>query len=212
MAVPAQQHDQPAAAAHRAHEALLRHRDLQFDFPRYDLPQMPGWLVRLTQWLDKFGPVFNLLFWVAAALALAVVLYFLGRMLLRHRFPERIKVQDIRTAMAEWRPTPVQARALLADADALARQGKYGEAVHLLLLRSIEDIERFRPRVVRRSYTAREIERLEVMPLTVRTAFAGIMEVVERSLFGAYSVVEDDYKRCRLEYERFAFPDAWVSG
>jgi hypothetical protein len=188
---------------------LVRHQDLQLDFPRYDFPEAPGWLVRLEQWFDKLGPVLNLLFWVAAGLALVATLFYLGRMLLRLRFPERLKVQDMRTAMAEWRPTPVQARALLADADALARDGKYGEAVHLLLLRSIEDLERFRPRVVRRSYTAREIEQLDVMPLTVRTAFAGIMEVVERSLFGGYEVALDDYARCRSEYERFAFPDAW---
>jgi hypothetical protein len=201
----------PPESIHRAHEALLRHKDLQLDFPRYDLPEAPGWITWLGRWLDWIAPALNILFWVVGAIALGVVLFYVGRYLVRLKFPERLKVQDIRTAMEEWRPTLAQARALLGDADALASEGKYGEAVHLLLLRSIEDFERFRPRVVKRSHTAREIEQLGAMPMTVRAAFAGIMEVVEKSLFGDYEVTREDWVRCRAEYERFAFPDAWRS-
>jgi hypothetical protein len=197
---------------HRAHEALLRHKDLQFDFPHFELPQMPGWLEWLGKVLATAGPAIRVVWWVLGGLALATLLYFLVRLLLRLRFPGRHRVQDMRTAMEDWRPTATQARALLTDADALAREGKYAEAVHLLLLRSIEDLEQFRPRVVQRSYTAREIEQLDAMPMTVRAAFAGIMEVVEKSLFGGYEVTAEDYARCRAEYERFAFPDAWRSG
>jgi len=197
---------------HRAHEALLRHKDLQFDFPHYDLPEAPGWLLWLQHWLDKLSPVLNVMWWALGGLALVALLFYLGRLLLRLRFPERLKVQDMRSAMEDWRPTATRARALLADADALARDGKYGEAVHLLLLRSIDDLEQFRPRVVQRSYTAREIERLDAMPMTVRAAFAGIMEVVEKSRYGGYEVTAKDYERCRAEYERFAFPEAWRGG
>jgi hypothetical protein len=198
-------------SVHRAHDALLRHQDLQFDFPRYDLPQTPGWVTWLDRLLAKAAPYLDILFWSVGAIALAVVLFYVGRYLIRLRFPEKLKVQDMRSAMAEWRPTVAQARALLGDADALANEGKYGEAVHTLLLRSIEDFERFRPRVVKRSHTAREIERLGAMPMTVRAAFAGIMAVVEKSLFGGYEVTRADWERCRAEYERFAFPDAWRS-
>jgi hypothetical protein len=201
-----------ADSTHRAHEALLRHKDLQFDFPHYDLPEAPRWLVWLQHWLHELAPVFNILFWVACGLSLAVLLFFVGRHVLRLRSPERLKVQDMRSAMEDWRPTATQAHALLADADALAREGKYDEAVHLLLLRSIEDIEQFRPRVVQRSYTAREIEQLDAMPMTVRAAFAGIMAVVEKSRYGGYAVTLQDYERCREEYKRFAFPEAWRSG
>jgi hypothetical protein len=204
-------HGPPPDSIHRAHDALLRHKDLQFDFPRFDLPEAPGWVTWLAHWFQKLGPVIEILFWVTGAIALAVVLYYVGRYLIRMRFPEKLKVQDIRTAMEEWRPTMAQARALLGDADALANEGKYAEAVHLLLLRSIEDFERFRPRVVKRSHTAREIEQLGAMPMTVRAAFAGIMKVVEKSRFGFYEVTREDWVRCRADYERFAFPDAWRS-
>jgi hypothetical protein len=209
MAVP--QHGPTPQSIHRAHETLLRHKDLQFDFPRLELPETPGWVTWLIHWLDKVGPVLNIVFWVIGAAALAAVLFYLGRYLIGLRFPEKLKVQDMRSAMDEWRPTVAQARALLGDADLLANEGRYGDAVHMLLLRSIEDFERFRPRVVKRSHTAREIEQLGAMPMTVRAAFAGIMAVVEKSLFGDYEVTRADWERCRAEYERFAFPDAWRS-
>jgi hypothetical protein len=210
MAAPS--HGPSSESVHRAHDALLRHRDLQFDFPRIELPDPPGWLIDFQNMIHKAGSVLKILWWVIGGLALAALVYFVGRVLWRYLRPERVSVQDMRAAMAEWRPTPAQALALLTDADALADAGKYGEAVHLLLLRSIQDLESFRPRVVQRSYTAREIERLDVMPAGVRAAFAGIMDVVERSLFGDYVVTAEDYARCRSEYERFAFPDAWRSG
>lgn len=210
MSAPA--HGSSAESLHRAHEALLRHQDLQFDFPRYELPKPPAWLDWVGKALHAAGPALKYVWWIVGGLALAALIYFLVRLLMRLRFPARHTVQDMRSAMEEWRPTATQARALLADADALAREGKYAEAVHLLLLRSIEDLEQYRPRVVQRSYTAREIEQLDAMPMTVRAAFAGIMEVVEKSLYGGYEVTAEDYQRCRADYERFAFPDAWRRG
>lgn len=197
---------------HRAHEALLRQKDLQLNFPRYELPEIPKWFVNLVHWFEKAGPAFQILYWVAGATALLVLLFFLTRFLWRLKRPEHATIQDIRSAMAEWRPTEAQAHALLADADNLAGEGEYAEAVHLLLLRSIEDLEEFRPRVVKRSYTAREIEQLSAIPHTVRTAFAGITQVVEKSRYGGYEVTALDYANCRVEYEHFAFPQSWRSG
>lgn len=203
----------PPPALHRAHEALLRHSDLQFDFPAFVLPAPPAWLIAFQHWFDKVvGPYLEILFWGVAGLALVAVLFYAGREFWRLYRVEERPVQDIRTAMAAWRPTAAQARALLADADTLAGGGRYDEAVHILLLRSIEDIEQFRPHVVQRAYTAREIEQLGIMPFPVRQAFSGIMQVVEKSLFGGLIVGRDEFLRCRSDYESFAFPDAWRGG
>src|SRR5690606_1197116 len=49
------------------------------------------------------------------------------------------------------------ARALLAEADALAAAGRFAEATHLLLYRSVEDIETRRPGLVRPAMTSREL-------------------------------------------------------
>ena len=45
------------------------------------------------------------------------------------------------------------ARARLADADALAAAGRFAEAVHLLLYRSVDDISDRRPGLVRPAMT-----------------------------------------------------------
>lgn len=190
----------------------MRHHDLQFDFPRYELPEIPSWLLTVHHWIGKLTPALSYLFWGICGLCLAALLFYIGRLLWRHWRAMKPAVQDMRTAMEAWRPTAAQAHALLSDADALAQQGQFGEAVHLLLLRSIEDLESFRPRHVKRADTAREIEQLGIMPMRVRAAFAGIMGLVERSLFGGMALAEADYRQSRSDYERFAFPDAWRSG
>ena len=115
-----------------------------------------------------------------------------------------------RLAPVDYRPDAEVARALLADADELAAQGRFAEAVHILLLRSIEDMQRFRPGSVRPAATSRDIAGLEVLPVTARPAFAAMAERVEVSLFGARAVDAEGFARARSDYEAFAFPKAWA--
>ena len=91
----------------------------------------------------------------------------------------------------------------------IADQGLYAEAAHLLLLRSVQDIEKRQPRAVRISLTTREIAVLEVLPESARPAFSAIGRVVERSLFGGAPVGSSDFADCRQAYEDFALPAGW---
>ena len=50
--------------------------------------------------------------------------------------------------LALWQPSPERARLLLIDADALAAQGRYAEAAHLLLRICIQEIGERRPGAV----------------------------------------------------------------
>jgi hypothetical protein len=109
-----------------------------------------------------------------------------------------------------WRPDAEQARALLEDADRLAAEGLFVEAAHLILLRSIQDIQSRRPRAVEVSLTSREIARLEVLPPPARALFAGIAEAVERSLFGGQPLGRDGFAECRDAYQRFAETGGWA--
>ena len=63
------------------------------------------------------------------------------------------------------------------------RAGRYSEAAHLLLFRSIEDIDARRPDLVRPALTSRDIAALPRSPARPRRAFARIAMMVERSLF-----------------------------
>lgn len=202
---------QDSAALAKAHAALLRHSDFQFSLPSFQEPKVPEWLRALQAFLSKHWTAVEWTFWIVAGaivLGVAVVLIRQYWPLLRDRQWKRPQAEPARQ-MAEWRPTTVQARRLLEEADALAAQGQYAEAVHVLLLRSIQDIEERRPQSLRRAFTSREIERLQALPDAARAAFSGISRVVERTLFAHHAIGAAEFARCRKEYEDFAFPGAW---
>ncbi|MEL7454518.1 MAG: hypothetical protein AAGJ50_14215, partial [Pseudomonadota bacterium] len=111
--------------------------------------------------------------------------------------------------IASVRPDETTALSLLEEADALARAGKYAEAVHLLLFRSIADIQERRPGRLSTALTAREIGALSDLPARPRTALAPIIALVERSFFGGQPLLEVDWKDARSSYETFAFGDVW---
>jgi hypothetical protein len=112
--------------------------------------------------------------------------------------------------LALWAPEPEKARALLEDADRLAAEGRYDEAVHLLLFRSIDDLAGRRPEAVRPALTSRDLARIEAMPRPARAAFARIAEVVEKSFFGGRKVGAGEFSECRKAYEAFAFSEGWA--
>ncbi|WP_051221126.1 hypothetical protein [Erythrobacter cryptus] len=104
----------------------------------------------------------------------------------------------------EWRPDEAASLALLEDADRLAREGRFDEATHLLLQRSIGQIAAARPEWVAPSSTARELAALAALPETARAAFGVIAERVERSLFALRALGREDWEAARAAYARFA--------
>lgn len=197
-------------AVARAHAALLRDPTLQFAFQTVTPPQPPSWLKPLLEFLRLIAPAMKWVFWGGVALALGMVLFFIARELIRVRWPGRRTRTQAAPPAADWRPAPEKARALLEDADRLAGQGRFAEASHLLLHRSIEEIEGRRPRAVRPSLTARDIARLDSLPAAARAPFQLIAAVVERSFFGGREVDAEAFAECRRAYEAFAFPEAWA--
>ena len=122
--------------------------------------------------------------------------------------PRRAKPADL-AHDAEWLPDEHPAREWLAEADALARDGKFAEAIHHLLFRSIEDISNRRPQLVRPALTSREIAGANAIPARARELFASIARMVERSLFGGRPVGESDWVQARSAYSDFAVAGAW---
>ena len=94
--------------------------------------------------------------------------------------------------------------------DRLAGEGRFAEAVHLLLFRSIEDIEAKRPHAVKPALTSRDILELKGLPAAARLALSRLVSTVEWSFFGGRPVGAGDFATCRRAYEEFAFPDAWT--
>jgi hypothetical protein len=201
-----------------AHARLLADRSVQFGFTQTPKPteiKPPEWLKALFDAIGQaakaLAPFAQWILWIGIGLAVLAVLYLIFRDTLGIRLPSRRRrrTQPARVTPADWRPEALKARALLADADRLAEQGRFDEAAHLLLFRSIDDIDERRPRLVRPAFTARDISRLPDVPSPARADFARITAIVERSLFGGESLGAGDFADCRAAYEAFAFGDSW---
>ncbi len=200
-----------ATAVAEAHATLIRDRSLQFDRVAYEPPPPPpAWMEAIARAFAAMGPFLQIVFWVAVAVAVAGILWFIAREIIRLRAPPPRPRAVPMVAEPDWRPDAGAARDLLAAADRLAGEGRYAEAAHLLLLRSVEDIQSRRPRALRQSLTTREIATLSALPESARPAFARIGLVVERSLFGGAVVGADDFADCRQAYEAFALPNGWA--
>lgn len=190
-----------------AHRQLLADGSIQTELKPFQMPEIPGWLIWLGDFLEKAGPVIKVIFWAAVACLVLGLLYLLARWLEARGFSWR-NAAEVEKA-EEWRPQESQARALLEEADALAAAGRYAEAAHLLLFRSIEEIDSRRPDLVRPALTSRDIAGAPAIPPGPKRAFAGIVMQVERSLFGGRSLGEPDWRGCRAAYEEFAFASEW---
>lgn len=174
-------------------------------------PKTPEWFEGFARFLRKvFGPLAEWLIeaWpvlevVLIVLAVLLVLYLLWKILApllgtwRHRRP----------TPEAWAPTREEALALLEDADRLAAEGRFGEAAHLLLQRSVGQIRAAQPRAVVPASTAREIALLPQLPQPARSAFAVVAGLVERCLFALRELDAADWKVARAAYADFALAE-----
>ena len=207
---PSQANDEAVLAAHRK---LVQDSTLQFDLVRpVDQPptEPPSWLQAIGEILSALAPLLTYVFWGGVALIVAFIIFFVAREVLAVRFGFKPKRPARTHPEPEWRPTAQAARTLLADADALADKGLYAEAAHLLLLRSIDDLDSRRPQTVKPALTTRDIGSLTALPEAARPAFAKIARVVELSLFGGSYVDAAAFADCRRAYEDFALPSGWT--
>jgi hypothetical protein len=190
-----------------AHEALLKTRGMQFDFAGMPAPPPPpSWLGPLLEVLKAIAPVLPYIFWGGVILGAALILYFVARELVPDRWFRRRKAE---VAATDWRPEPEKARALLEDADGLAAAGRFEEAIHLLLFRSIDDLRARRPGAVKPALTSRDIAGLETLPVAPRDAFARLARAVELTFFGGRPAGADEFGAARRDYEAFAFAEGW---
>ncbi|MBB3034820.1 hypothetical protein [Alteriqipengyuania lutimaris] len=197
-------------AAADAWRSVRDDSDIQFAPIEPPAPrEMPEWLRAVGEFLvDVFGPLarafvaaWPVLQWVLVGVGVILLALLIARIAGLEVFAKRDAAPD---EGAEPAIDPAEARALLDDADALAAKGLYGEAVRLLLARSIGQIATRRPDLVQPSSTARELARLDGLPEAARTAFAAIARAVERALFALEDLSEPDWRTARAAYADFA--------
>lgn len=198
-----------------AHAQVLRDKSVQFS--HVDLVQakkpVPDWLEALTDWIAKaiefISPAIAVLFWLGLVCLVLLLVYFILTEVVQVDALQKSTTDKTTKAEPEWRPDSQVARDLLAAADALAADGKFNDAVHLILLRSIEDIERFRPTTIRPALTARDIGAMPALPEAAKPIFQRIAAAVEKALFAGLTIESSEFVSCREAYVRFALPEEW---
>jgi hypothetical protein len=92
----------------------------------------------------------------------------------------------------------------LEDAEELARRGRFAEAIHTLLLRTLQELARNAAVRVAPANTSREILARVPLLADARSALAGLITAVEITHFGDEPANADDYERCRRQFHVFA--------
>lgn len=196
-----------------AFRAMKRDDKLQFDLPPAPEPPKLSWLENFLKGLAKFIevilPLLKIIFYLGIGAIIVLILYAVGKVIYETRFKRELKESAEETLPPLYTPDQDQARILLEEVDALAAAGKFEEAVHELLFRSIQDIDIRRPNTIRRSLTSREIAALKILTPETRKAFATIGGVVETSYFGGQSIGKTEFDICRAAYAQFAQKSAW---
>lgn len=196
--------------------ALRAEDDIQFaPVQMPEAPQTPDWLKALGEFLERvLSPLGDLLgaigrflglsgqivMWILIGIAVLLIALLVWRVVVPRLGREHTEVETA----PEWVPDAGDALALLEDADRLAAEGRYEEATHLLLKRSVGHIAVARPDLLEPSSTAREIAELPALSEAARGAFALIAERVERSLFALRSLSVEDWNAARAAYADFA--------
>lgn len=161
---------------------------------------------KLPNWLKAFAVITKYIFYGFLILCVSFLVYMLVREIIRirrNRAPQGEKEEA--PPIPVYQPDAETARIVLDDADKLASEGRFTEAVHTLLFRSIQDIEDKRPHHVNTSLTSREISKLPILSRKARDGFSMISTLVESSFFGGNTLTANDYSLSKSAYKTFAF-------
>lgn len=191
--------------------ALRAARDRVLDGGRYQTePPAPREVPDIEPF--NFPPwLAEMLFWGILAGVAALVLFFVANLvldLLKNRTALRRNREQagpgtlrIETPAAERRTADA---GTLAEADRLAAEGRFGEAIHLLLLVALERLRReLGPRVAP-ALTGREVLGLPALPTAAAEPLSRMVRLSEINHFGGRAAAEPDYVSCRADFLRFS--------
>jgi hypothetical protein len=180
------QNEDPRAAAEQA----IRRLDLQTELPR-DPEQTP---VRIQLPAEAV--------WLMAAIGLALLLYMFRDMLPALGFAPRGAIDAEEEGIGGTVAKPPEQ--VLAAADDLARQGRFVDAMHVLLLQGLADIRRHLGEQFADSLTSREILRSTKLSEAGREPLRDIITRVEWTYFGKHPAEREDYLACRASFDSLA--------
>jgi Domain of unknown function (DUF4129) len=206
---------QTSEAISKAVEAAETAHDIQREFPgeageqkidrapprveEQPQPQAtPDWLEKLFKFLK---PGLKILGWLLLAGLGVLIGYGLYQLVMSYVHRPR---QNAEPSGAEHLIDidATDAQGWLEDAESLAKQGRYGDAVHHMLLRAIDHLKRRSGKVIPRAWTAREIQAQLPISTLARALLQLLVQTVERAHFAGRDISEADFIRCRDSYQQ----------
>ena len=195
----------------------LANEEIQSYFPENKPPEQvepPGWLLSvleaigsvfqgIAEFLGFLGPVLKIVFYLGLAAIIAWFIYFLVDKFdwSRRGQSDKNKVAVKRTIISNMPAKPVKRMVFsLGDADALASNGNYSDAVHILLIAAIDVIQRKIKGFLAISETSREIVDNVQVSTDDRSLISHIVRQVESALFAGHVVKKEDYEFCRVKF------------
>lgn len=144
--------------------------------------------------LGALAPLATLVLYVLIAAAVLLILSWIGlEAVSRHR--GRRPDPGAKANAGEEGEAAPERDAVLDDASRLAAAGRYGEAIHVLLLVAIRQLAERSRVTLPPSRTSRELVRLLPLGAEARETFAELVRSVELSLFGGMAAGPEDYER-----------------
>jgi len=174
----------------QATDEAIRRLDLQTQLPVDAADSPSGFAINLPPEV----------YWIVIALGVALVLYSFRDMLPVWRLVGRAEWDD---AGLDAGSGGAQAPSMtMVAADELARQGRFVEAMHVLLLQSLAEIRRCLDQHFADSLTSREILRSTALSEAGHAALREIIARVEWSYFGEHPAALADYTATRESFDR----------
>ena len=163
-------------------EARLREREIEWEQRRGG---------------GSLGGLLEILVWIALFVLLGTVI----ASIIRNRRAPEATIEP--TVEADTSAPAAALEKPRTEAERLADEGRYEEAIHHLLLETIEALAQARKGGLPDSWTSREIERGLPMPDPAREPFSHLVGAVESSLFGGRPVGEAEWLACQERFHLF---------
>ncbi len=158
----------------------------------------------------EIGPVAEMLIWVFAAVAAILVVAFLADRISRTRWLTTFLGQEMtqsENALAKQSQNDGGPLSAFEEVERLAQAGRFGEAVHLLLLHCFEFLRTQIPTVRDAALTSRELLERAPLPARSRANLAFIVSAVEIGHFGGQKIRQSVYKKCLEGYRDIVASD-----
>lgn len=191
LPVLAQSADEVEAAAARA----VRRQSIQAELPKDDLDE--GWRLTLPN-ID----ITTWLLWCAILFGLIAVVYPMRDQLFSSR---RRQDEDWDAEGGVRQPFGQRQNfaSISENADDLARQGRFMDAIHFLLLHALMEMRQRLKAQFADSLTSREILQATDLPAEASAALRDMITRVETTYFGDHPAAAGDYAACRSSFNQF---------